>query len=122
MRLLRETPQGSLNLDAIDALRVMVGRLGRDDRRWIDTDETQRVLGVTSSITVPTLVQAGLLRGRVSADACLEVRLVDVLHERLVREGLLAIGGDELTQDELRAFGGMQPVRDAGVREEHTSS
>jgi hypothetical protein len=119
LQLLRETPQGGLSLDAISALRAAIRRLGYDDPHWTDVDEARHILGVTSPMTVPTLAQAGLLRSRLSPEGRLEVGFVDLLHERLVREGLLAIGGDELTPDELQGFGTVQPVSATRGREEH---
>jgi hypothetical protein len=51
--------------------------------------------------TVLTRARAGLLRSRPIADGGIEVRLDDVLYRRMEAEGLLAIGGDEMTPEEL---------------------
>jgi hypothetical protein len=45
------------------------------------------------------------------------VRLDDVLYRRAEREGLMAIGGDELTQDELRTMKEARPGRNPWERE-----
>jgi hypothetical protein len=50
---------------------------------------------------VLTRARAGLLRSRPIADGGIEVRLDDVLYRRMEAEGLLAIGGDEMTPEEL---------------------
>ena len=56
------------------------------------------------------LGRLGLLRSRLFPDERLEVRPDDVLHQRLVREALLGIGGDDLSPEELPVLSEARPV------------
>ena len=116
MDLLRRTPQGSLPLDAIQCLEQLVRKLGYDER-WITADGATKILGITLPAVVPFLAQRGLLRSRKGTEGNLDVRLVDVLHERLVTESLLAIGGDELTEEELAIMNAARPGTNPWERE-----
>ena len=115
LTLLRATPQGSLPLTDIRALETTVRRLGYDDPCWVDGEDAKALLGITHDGTVPLLVRHGQVRSRGG-----EVRLVDVLYQRLVAESLLAIGGDELTPEELRVLSAARPGTLPWQREEHS--
>jgi hypothetical protein len=100
---LASAPQGELDLEWVEThLSPAIKLLAREEPHWISTAEAQRLLGIAWESSVPYWVKLGLLRGRPGPGDSVEVRLDDVLRERLVREGLLAIGGDEMTPEELR--------------------
>jgi hypothetical protein len=100
---LASAPQGELDLAWSETrIREALKLLARDEPKWISAAEAQRLLGVAWESTVLTRARAGLLRSRPIADGGIEVRLDDVLYRRMEAEGLLAIGGDEMTPEELR--------------------
>ncbi len=88
-----------------EALRL----LAREEPHWIDLQEATRLLGVISDETPRTLARWGLLRSRSRADGQLEVRLDDVFRDRWERQDLMAIGGDELTLEELEDLHAARP-------------
>lgn len=118
LALLRATPQGSLPLTDIRALETTVRRLGYDDPCWVDTEDAKALLGITHDGTVPALIRLGHFRHRALSNGRIEVRLVDVHYERIVRESLLAIGGDELTEAELKMMNDARPGTNPWDREE----
>jgi hypothetical protein len=101
---LASAPQGGLDLEWVEThLPPTLKLLAREEPQWISTAEAQRLLGIDWESSVPYWVQLGLLRGRPRPHDSLEVRLDDVLYRRLQRESLLAIGGDEMTPEEMCA-------------------
>jgi hypothetical protein len=120
--LLRATPQGCLDRDDVDRLEALVRRLHRDEQQWVSPADAKDILGVTHDGTVPYLIRHGHLRHRTTADGHPQVRLVDVLYERLVREVLAAFGGDELTEEELGILKETRPGTNPWEREETTPS
>src|SRR5690348_9414032 len=90
---LASAPQGELDLEWVEThLPPAIKLLAREEPQWISAAEAQRLLGIVLESSVPYWVQIGLLRGRPGSNNGVEVRLDDVLRERLVRESLLAIG------------------------------
>ncbi len=103
--LLGASPQGTLSPTlAEQRIGEVLSLLTQQEPRWIGASEVIRLLGSERESAVAAWVRHGLLRGRTRHDGCLEVRLDDVLSRRLESEGLLFVGGDELTSEELRVL------------------
>ncbi len=121
--LLCSAPQGQLDLEAVDTLVPKALRLlQHEPEQWISPDHAKRLLGVELDEMVPTLARGGLLRSRIGDDGQLQVRLDDVLHDRLESEGLLAIGGDDMTEEELEELHQSRPGTLPWEREGRRSS
>jgi hypothetical protein len=121
--LLTSAPQGELDALAVEqrvgqALRL----LAQEEPQWIGLAHATRLLGVLSDDTPRALARLGLLRSRSCADGQLQVRLDDVLSERWKREDLLAIGGDELTPEELRIIKETRPGTNPWERDQVESA
>jgi hypothetical protein len=76
--------------------------LSAEDAQWVGTTEAKRLLGVGSENTVKAWARLGLLRSRTLANGRIQVALDDVIRRREERDALTAIGGDELSPEELR--------------------
>src|SRR5688572_15832213 len=76
---------------------------------WIGTDQARLLLGVESDATVAAWTRLGLLRNRTRPDGGIELLLEDVLHHRLERDELVAVGGDELSPEDLKMHGDERP-------------
>ncbi len=74
---------------------------GEEVEEWLDPAEAQRELGVMSEAVVEYWAEMGWLRSRRGPDDRLEVLRADVLERKREHKGLTAIGGDELTPEEL---------------------
>ena len=109
LALLRETPQGSLPIDDIDRLEAIVRRVVRDEPCWISEEEAAALLGATVPGSIAYLAKRGFLPSRHSPDGSLELPFASILYERMVREGLMAIGGRELTEEEKRILSESRP-------------
>jgi hypothetical protein len=77
--------------------------LAGDDARWIGTAKARLLLGVGSENTVEAWARMGLLRSRSQPNGRVQVLLEDVLKEREAREALSAVGGRDLTEEEMEA-------------------
>src|SRR5438552_1237894 len=89
--LLGSATQGHLDPRAVEQRVGKVLRLlAQEPVQWIDLAQATRLLGVHSDDTPREMARLGLLRSRSDGDGQLALRLDDVLHERWVREGLLA--------------------------------
>jgi hypothetical protein len=116
--LLGGAPQGTLNPGVVGSkVREALRALSDQPAVWIGDAEAARLLGISSEETVRGWVQVGLLRGQTRADGCVQVRLDDVLSRRAETEGLMAIGGEEMTSDELRILSGERPGKNPWERE-----
>jgi hypothetical protein len=104
--LLRSTPLGSLPIDDIHRLEEIVRQVVKDEPCWISEHEAAALFGATIPGSLPHLVERGHLSGRHDPDGLLEIPFASIVHERLIREGLMAIGGDELTDEERRVIYG----------------
>jgi hypothetical protein len=121
--LLCSAPQGHLDLRDVHArVEKALRLLAHEPEQWISREHARRLLGVSLDETVPTLARMELLRGRLGADGQLEVRLDDVLNQRLASEDLLAIGGDDLTEEELEELHESRPGTLPWEREQKRSS
>ena len=107
--LAQPTRGGDDSLQLADRIRVIRVLLAKQSTRWVSPTEARRLLGATSADTVKALLRMGLLRSRNAVSGRTEVMLEDVLREREAREELLAIGGDDLTGEELEALHATQP-------------
>lgn len=100
---------------SLDPVRVarrigdVAALLADDDARWVGTTEAKRLLGVSSENTVKAWARSGLLRNRKLPNGRIQVLLDDVLERRAETEDLTAIGGDELTPEELRLLRKSRP-------------
>ena len=94
-----------------ERIREIRCALSPEEARWISIAEAKRLLGVQWERTIETWSRLGLLRSRMQPDGRLEVLLDDVLYRREENQGLLAIGGDDLTPEELRILTEERPGR-----------
>ena len=102
LALLRETPLGQLPIEHVRPVEEAAYRLARHEPCWIPIADVYPLMGATHPGSMEYWVDHGLLRGRTEPDGSLSVRLDDILYRRAESEGLLAFGGDEMTEDELR--------------------
>src|SRR6266508_1727340 len=101
---LRATPRGGFDPDAAaDRVADVLALLSPEEARWIGTTAAKRLLGVGSENTVKAWARLGLLRSCTLPNGRTRVLLDDVLRRRAEDEALLAIGGDDLTPEELQA-------------------
>ncbi len=96
----------------------VVELLSDEDARWVGTTEAKRLLGVSSENTVKAWARTGLLRSRALPNGRIQVLLDDVLERRAETEDLTAIGGDELSPDELRTLRTARPGTNPWQREQ----
>lgn len=83
---------------------------GSSSDEWLTLAEARAILDVMSEDIVRAWAEKyGWRRGHANPDGSLIVSKADVLHEKAVREGLGAIGGDELTQQELETLRNARP-------------
>jgi hypothetical protein len=87
-----------------DRIRDVRRLLSREEAEWIGTAEAKRLLGVGSENTVKAWAKMGLLRSRTQPNGRIRVLVDDVLREREEREALTAVGGRDLTDEELEAL------------------
>lgn len=100
--LLRSTPPGELDPIALaEQVRAVQHLLEGEDARWIGTTAAKRLLGVASENTVKAWARLGLLHSRQLPHGRIQVSLDDVLRRRAENDALLAIGGEELSAEEL---------------------
>ena len=109
LALLRRTPLGKLPIDDIDRLEVIAYNVAQGGLCWITENEAAAILGATVPGSIAYLAKLGLLASRVAPDGSLELSFSSVLNERMVREGLMAIGGRELTDEEKRILSESRP-------------
>jgi hypothetical protein len=108
--MLLASPQGELDPALVaERLHKIRRLLSREDARWIGTTEAKRLLGVGSENTVKAWARLGLLRSRTLANGRTQVLVDDVLRRRAEHEALLAVGGEELTPEELRLLKAERP-------------
>src|ERR1700687_5762695 len=97
------TPGGLNSVGLAERIRAVRRLLAAQDAQWVGTSEAKRLLGVRSENTVKAWARLGLLRSRLLPNGRTQLFLDDVLRRREETEGLSAIGGDEITAEELRA-------------------
>src|SRR5947209_5315979 len=102
---LREPAAGGLDsVRLADRIRGVRRMLSGQEVQWVGTTDAKRLLGVHSENTVKAWARLGLLRSRQLPNGRTQVRLDDVLRRREETEGLSAIGGDDLTAEELHSL------------------
>jgi hypothetical protein len=108
---------------AVDAERVaqrirrVAALLEDNDARWVGTTEAKRLLGVRSENTIKAWARSGLLRHRTLPNGRIQVLLNDVLERWAETDDLTAMGGDELSADELRTLRQTRPGTNPWQRE-----
>ena len=123
LALLRATPLGSLPIEHVRPVEEAAYWLARQDEPcWVSETETYPLMGATVPGSIACLVKLGLLRGRTAPDGSLSIRLDDILYRRAEREGLMAFGGDEMTEEELRILSEARPGRNPWNRERVSQS
>ena len=115
--LLRPTQGGLDSVRLAERLRAVRKLLSKDEARWVGTTEAKRLLGLGSENTVKAWARMGLLRSRTQPNGRIQVLLDDVLRRREEHEGLSAIGGDDLTEEELRILREARPGTNPWERE-----
>jgi hypothetical protein len=103
-------------LDVAERVRQVLRLLAGQEVQWIGTTEAKRLLGVGSENTVKAWARLGFLRSRTPPNGRLQVRLDDVLRRRVERDELSAIGGEELSSDELRILRETRPGKNPWER------
>src|ERR1035437_2035359 len=99
---LREpTPGGLDSVRLAERIRDVRRLLSTQEAQWIGTSEAKHLLSVGSENTVKAWARNGLLRSRLLPNGRTQLFLDDVLRRREETEGLSAIGGNELTVEEL---------------------
>lgn len=117
LALLRSTPLGSLPIEHVRPVEEAAYRLAREEPCWIPIADVYPLMGATVPGSIAYLVELGLLRGRAEPDCSLSIRLDDILYRRAEREGLMAFGGEEMTEEELRILRESRPGRNPWDRE-----
>ncbi|MBA2450226.1 MAG: hypothetical protein H0V51_19605 [Chloroflexi bacterium] len=90
--------------------------LSGEDAEWVGEEEARRILGFTMENAIKAWARLELLRSRIQ-DGRLEVRLDDVLYRRMENEALRAIGGEDLTEEELKIMREERPGKNPWERE-----
>jgi hypothetical protein len=109
-------------LHIIERIREVRRLLSREDVDWIGTTEAKRLLGVGSENTVKAWAKLGLLRSRTQPNGRTQVLLDDVLKEREAREAITAIGGRDMTEEEMEAEHRARPGTLPWEREQASSA
>jgi hypothetical protein len=123
LTLLRSTPLGQLPIEHVRPVREAAYRLARQEEPcWIAITDVYPLMGATVPGSMEYWVDHGLLRGRTEPDGSLSVRLDDILYRRAESEGLMAFGGDEMTEEELRIMTEARPGRNPWDREGESQS
>jgi hypothetical protein len=100
---LREPTKGGRHSGRLaERIRAVRRLLSTQEAKWVGTTEAKRLLGVSSEYTVKVWARLGLLRSRRLPNGRTQVLLDDVLRRREETEELSAIGGDEMTAEEIR--------------------
>src|SRR5438552_3992174 len=107
---LQDSTKGGLDsVSLAERIREVRRLISGQAAEWVGTTEAKRILGVGSENTVKAWARLGLLSSRTRPNGRIQVLLDDVLHRREETEGLSAIGGEELTADQLRTMRDHRP-------------
>ena len=107
---LREPPASGLDsVRLAERIRGVRRLLDSPEAHWVGTTEAKRLLGINSENTVKAWARLGQLRSQLLPNGRVQVLLDDVLRRREETEGLSAIGGDELTAEELQSLHASRP-------------
>ena len=118
---LAEPPkEGFESVILADRIREVRKLLAKQQPRWISVRKARRLLAASSEDAVKAFVRMRFLRGRTLPDGRMEVALDDVLRQREAEEGLSAIGGRDLTEEELEEMYQARPGTVPWEREQAT--
>lgn len=120
--LLAPTKGGLDSVLLAERIRAVRKLLSKQEARWVGTTQAKRLLDIGSENTVKAWARMGLLRSRTLPNGRVQVLLDDVLRRREETEGLSAIGGDELTEEELRIMREARPGTNPWEREQAGSA
>ena len=109
-------------LHIVERIREVRRLLSREGAEWVGTTEAKRLLGVGSENTVKAWAKMGLLRSRTQPNGRIQVLLDAVLKEREAREAITAIGGRDMTEEELEAEHRARPGTLPWEREQASSA
>jgi hypothetical protein len=108
--LLSSGQEGCLDATRLaESIHRVVELLSGEDAQWIGTTEAKRLLGVSSENTVKAWARLGLLRSRTLPNGRVQILLEDLQNRQAEMEDVAAIGGDELSPDELRTLRESRP-------------
>ncbi len=104
-------PEAAASSPASVARRLhrVIALLAGEDAHSVTAAEAKRLLGLNSERAVKDWARIGLLRSRTRPGGRVHVLLADVLERRAETEDLTALGGDELSPDELRRLRDNRP-------------
>ncbi|MBI4498979.1 MAG: hypothetical protein HY689_13890 [Chloroflexi bacterium] len=115
--LLQPTQEHLDSTALAERIRAVRRLLSKQETRWVGTTAAKRLLALGSENTVKVWARMGLLRSRRLPNGRIQVLLDDVLRRREETEGLSAIGGEDLTREELQALREDRPGRNPWERE-----
>lgn len=99
---LAEPPkEGISSVNLAERIRAVRKLLATQEPRWISLKEAKRLLAASSEDAVKGFVRMRFLQGRTLPNGRMQVLLDDVLRQRETEEALSAIGGRDLTEEEL---------------------
>lgn len=121
--LLRASAPGGLDpITVAEQVHEVRQLLSGEDAEWIGTTAAKHLLGVGSENTVKAWARLGLLRSRRLPNGRTQVFLDDVLRRRAEHEALLAVDGEELSDEELRILKEERPGKNPWEREQAEQS
>ena len=107
---LAEPPkEGIDSVNLAERIRAVRKLLAKQEPRWVGLGEAKRLLAASSEDAVKAWVRMRLLQSRTVSKGRMQVLLDDVLRQRETEEGLSAIGGRDLTEEELEEIYQAQP-------------
>jgi hypothetical protein len=99
---LAEPPkEGIDSVNLAERIRGVRKLLSEKEPRWVGLAKAKRLLAASSEDAVKAWVRMRFLRSRTLSNGRTQVLLDDVLRQRETEEGLSAIGGRDLTEEEL---------------------
>ena len=99
---LAEPPkEGMESVNLADRIREVRKLLAKQEPRWIGVRKAKRLLAASSEDAVKAWVRMRFLQSRTLSNGRMQVLLDEVLRKRETEEELSAIGGRDLTQEEL---------------------
>lgn len=120
---LAEPPkEGIDSINLADRIRAVRKLLAKQEPRWIGLKEAKRLLAANSEDAVKAWVRMRFLRSRTLSSGRVQVLLDDVLRERETEEELSAIGGRDLTEEELEEIYQARPGSVPWEREQNADS
>lgn len=102
--VLRATPQGDLPSGLVNCVLREAQRLANENPKWIGVSDARALYGARTDQFIVDWIERGWLRSRTLPHGLLEVRLDEIIYRRAEIEGLMGIGGEELTPEELKSM------------------